>query len=378
MPKKSHYPNVNKVKGPNGAEYLYHRKTGERLPGPYGSKAFKNAWVQAENAADEPSKIKESETYGGLIAAFKSDDVWKHLRPRTQADYQKVIDWMYEQGAREKPAAGVPQSRCEKLVDKAKSEKWHRFAVSVLQFNRRLYNWVLKRHARQKLWGASNPWANVEMPRPPRRPSGAVKKNRPWAPEEVATVLLEAPLGLARAYVLGASGFDGGTMFPLGWEHYHDGEFDPERVKTLSDGAIVVPGVFRPFLDRGHRPSPRIVTTELGEPFSTVGSLQTQSSKFLRTLAAQEKVKPGLTMHGLRHTVGKAVADSGGGVPAIQAALQHKSARMALHYSSAADKRRALRNVSDELSAWFDVQKDLQKVVDLKEARPKFTKKNNG
>lgn len=353
MPKKAHFPGVNRVRR-RDAVYFYHRATGSRLPDDYGSPAFARAWAEAEARAARPLlRLTDPSSYAGLIDAFKESAEWKALKPRTQSDYQRCIDWMSKQGSDARPAGGLTQARCEKLLDLAVKERGWRGGLYILQFNRRLYAWVMERSARKRTWGEVNPWADIK---PPQRPRNTPRANRAWEPWEVAEVLSRAPVGLARAYVLGASGMDGSTLWEARWAEYQNGGFAVDRGKTGAEGFSLVPRPLRLFLDEGERPSEFIVTTEGGEQFANVNSLQTQSSEFLRGLAKDGQVGAGLTLHGLRHTIGKAVADSGGSLHAIQAALQHKSSRMALHYSNEADRKRALLASADAVDKWFGLQ----------------------
>lgn len=349
MPKKAHFPGVNRVRR-HDAVYFYHRATGIRLPDDYGSAAFAKAWAEAEAQKAAPVIIAKTEprSYAGLIEAYKADGAWLGLKPRTRRDYQNVIDWMSGQGSDPRPADALNQSRCEKLLDLAVKERGWRQGVYVLQFNRRLYGWVQERAARKKLWGGVNPWEDLPTPPKPR----SRKVHRPWLPHELVEVLFEAPLGLRRAYVLGASGFDGGTMVGRLWTEYRNGGFEIDREKTGAASFVMVPPVLQMLLEDGERPSDYIVTTVPGDPF-TIGGLQKRSSEFLAAMAKAGRVGAGLTLHGLRHTIGKAVADSGGTLHAIQSALQHKSPRMALYYSEQADKKRALLGIKDPLDLWF-------------------------
>lgn len=350
MPKKAHFPGVNPVRR-RDAVYYYHRASGVRLPDDYGSAAFAAAWAKAEALANAPSAQKRDPTsYLALVEAFKQSEDWGVLADQTRADYQKLFDWMSAQGSDGRPAAMLSQARCEKLLDLAVKELGWRRGLYVLQVNRRLYNWVLERAVRKRLWGEANPWADLASP---QRPRHAPRKNRPWKPEELAEVLLRAPIGLRRAYVLGASGMDGSTIVLRQWVEYRNGGFELERGKTGAEAFVMVPGILRLFLEEGERPHARIATNQDGEAFVMANTLQTRSSAFLRGLAAEGVVGPGLTLHGLRHTMGKAVAESGGTLHAIQGALQHKSPRMALYYSSQADRRRALAGVGDALDSWL-------------------------
>ena len=367
MPKKAHFAGVQRVKQRDAKGNViairnYHRATKTRLPDDYGSPAFAIAWAKAETSAAVATKaVSPRETYGGLCSAFAADDNpdWSKLAPNTQRDYRKCMAWMNRQGADPRPAAGLTQERCEILLDKAVKELGHRQGVYILQFNRRLYGWVLERAARQKIWGDKNPWAEIPTPAKPRAAIGAIKRNRPWKPEEVVEVLFAAPLGLRRAYVLGVSGLDGSTMVGLTWDDWNskEGGFSAERVKTGAEGYINVLPLFRMFLEEGERPSAAIVTNQLGQPFKTANTLQTRSSDFLAGLAKKGVVGPGLTLHGLRHTLGKAVAEVGGTLGAIQMALQHATPAMSLHYSAAADKKRALRDTTSALENWFGLSK---------------------
>jgi integrase len=367
MPKKAHFAGVQRVKqrdakGAVIAVRNYHRATKTRLPDDYGSPAFAVAWAKAESSAAAINRpIAPRETYAGLCKAFTADDNpdWTKLAANTQRDYRKCMAWMSRQGADPRPAAGLEQERCEILLDKAVRELGHRQGVYVLQFNRRLYGWVLERAARQRVWGDKNPWAKIATPAKPRAPAGAIKRNRVWKPEEVVEVLFAAPIGLRRAYVLGVSGLDGSTMVGLTWDDWNEkeGGFAAERLKTGTEGYINVLPLFRMFLEEGERPSTSIVTNQLGQPFKTANTLQTRSSDFLAGLAKKGLVGPGLTLHGLRHTLGKAVAEVGGTLGAIQMALQHATPAMSLHYSAAADKKRALRDTTSALENWFGLSK---------------------
>ena len=350
MPRTQAFQNVKRVKRHDRIDY-YHLKAKVRLPGEYGSHEFIAAWLEAQKQITAVvRKGPDQETYAGLWAAFEASPDWLTLKPRTQSDYTKVRDWMFSIGADTKPARDMQQRHAEKLLDRAVKETWPRFALYVLQVNRRLYNWVQKRDARRKLWGGTNPWATLESPQKAPRRS---KANPAWHPEEIAEALSRAWLGLARAYVLGLSGFDGSTAVTLRWDDYRDGRFSADREKTDVEGYTIVPALFRVFLDAGGRSSEFIITNSDGQPYKNLNTFQTASSKFLAGLADEGIVRKGLTMHGLRHTVGKAIADSGGRLGAIQTALRHSSARMALHYSSEADKKHALESVQDALQDWF-------------------------
>jgi integrase len=75
-----------------------------------------------------------------------------------------------------------------------------------------------------------------------------------------------------------------------------------------------------------------------GRPYSEEG-FRTMWGRFVRDLQDRELVGPGLTFHGLRHTVGKALAESWAGANdrTIGAAIGDKTGAMGRHYSEEAN-----------------------------------------
>lgn len=354
MPKKAHFRNVNKVRWRDTVHY-YHRPTGIKLPSDYGSPEFAKAWAEAETKPRAARHVSTADprSYAGLVEAFQRSDDWNSLAAQTRYDYTRLAKWMLNQGAGNRAAADLSQDRCEKILDRAVRELGWRRGLYVLQFNRRLYNWVLERAARKKQWGSVNPWIDLKNP---QRPKGARKANRPWKPEEIFEVLFDAPPGLRRAYVLGASGMDGSTIIARRWEEYRDGGFYFTRPKTDVESWAMVPPVFRFLLEADADSEGFVVLDQNGEPFEEANALQTRSSKYLVALGKTGRVGPGLTLHGLRHTAGKAIADGGGTLRAVQQALSHKTTRMALYYSDQADKKRALLDAASAFDEYLGLQ----------------------
>ena len=350
------FPNVNRVLGRDGAVRHYHRKAKIRLPDEYGTPEFAEAWAAAEKSVRRASVRGHAPgTFGELVQAFEASEDWQALADRTRADYGKVRDWLYSQKAAAAFTRELDQARAERILDAALAQTNYRFGVYVLQYCRRLWNWSQAKAARKKRWGEGNPWRDIPTPKRPRDLAER-EANRPWRAEELAAVLERAPVGLRRAYVLGACGFDGGTMVGLLWSDYNDAAVvfaGAERQKTGVAGYTIIYKPLRPFLEEGPRPAAQIVTNCNGGAFRLANAMQTRSSEFLRSLAAAGVVGEGLTLHGLRHTIGKALADTGADLRAIQSALRHSTARMSLKYSDGADKRRAAEGAADNVADWF-------------------------
>lgn len=357
------FPHVKAVKRNDGRFQYYHRVAKIRLPDEYGSPEFAEAWAVAERSIRSGRASRAAPgTFGDLVEAFEASEDWASLAPRTQADYRKARDYLFKLGAARGFTRELEQGRCEKILDAALEETNWRFAVYVLQYGRRVFNWSQEKAARKKRWGEGNPWRDIPTPAKPKALKRR-KANRPWKAHEVIAALERAPFGLRRAYVLGACGFDGATMIGLRWADYDEkrGVFaDEARTKTGVGGYTIVYGPLRAFLEEGPRPSDYIVTNLLGEPFRVANTLQTRSSEFLIGLAGEtgEDGEPivgeGLTLHGLRHTLGKAAADGGADIRAIQTLLRHSSENMSLYYSRQADGQRAAEAASAAISAFFE------------------------
>jgi integrase len=67
--------------------------------------------------------------------------------------------------------------------------------------------------------------------------------------------------------------------------------------------------------------------------------------KFRKKLEAKGDVSPGLTFHGLRHTVATVLAEAGVEAETIAAWLGQRSTAMAMHYSREANRHSQVRAV---------------------------------
>src|SRR5262249_52762410 len=90
----------------------------------------------------------------------------------------------------------------------------------------------------------------------------------------------------------------------------------------------------REILDAKARVSPQIVVGVRGRPMSA-NTLGSRFFDFLKSLP-EETVEPGLSFHGLRHTLGTRLAEAGWDAPTIASVLGQQTTQMAEHYSRTA------------------------------------------
>ena len=67
--------------------------------------------------------------------------------------------------------------------------------------------------------------------------------------------------------------------------------------------------------------------------------------KAVRRLTKSGKVCPGLTFHGLRHTVGTLLVEAGCDIDTVRRWLGQKTLAMAIHYSETADTSGRMKSV---------------------------------
>jgi integrase len=84
---------------------------------------------------------------------------------------------------------------------------------------------------------------------------------------------------------------------------------------------------------------PTICVTSHGTPWTESG-LRASFFKLIRKLEADGKVKPGLTFHGLRHTVGRLIIEAGGTARDVQILLDDRSEAMGKLYSEEHKRKR--------------------------------------
>jgi integrase len=77
--------------------------------------------------------------------------------------------------------------------------------------------------------------------------------------------------------------------------------------------------------------------------------LRSSFFRLIRKLVQEGKVGPGLSFHGLRHTLGTALAEAGCDTPTIAAVLGQATTAMAEHYSKNAKRKHLVGAAIDRI-----------------------------
>ena len=328
----------------HGKMRCYHRST--RTPinvdeAPLGSTEFFAECVRIAELIKMSGPPKPG-TLGLLMAEYKASVAFLDLSPRTQADYQRCLDYL-------KPIADTPLDRFDRALVVRIREK------TAVQRGRRFANYVKAVLSILFAWGAErsylneNPAAKVKNI---RRPKGAPQPNRPWADEERNAVLDAAPIHMRPTIALMMfTGLGPKDALELPRSFFKDGEIATRRSKTGEPVFWPVPQALREILDSapGHD-AITLCANSHGRPWTESGFRA--SWRTLRTrLERQGCVAPNLTLYGLRHTVAVILRER----------LGTETIEMARHYAKGADLKRKMRGIVADFDA--EVNRRRTKVV---------------
>ena len=328
----------------HGKQRCYHRKTKavvdlKRFP--MGSTGFIAECARIA-AMTDPAAPQRPGVLGALITAYRASAAFQDLAPRTQSDYQRCFDYL--QPIADTPLVRFDRSLVVRIRDLAESRRKRDFANKLKAVVSLVFGWGLERG-----YVEVNPAEKVKNI---RRRKDAPRANRPWTDEERYAVLEAAPPALK--IPLGLSMFCGlreGDALRLNKDAY-DGK--TLKTHTRKTGQLVVwpvPATLRTILDEAPpSDAPTLAVSSRGESWTEDG-FRTSWRKLRLRLEAAGKVQPGLTIHGLRHTVATILREEGFDERTIADALGQKSESMARHYSRDADLTQKMTTVVESFDA---------------------------
>lgn len=318
----------------HGKLRLYHRPTNTPISSAYGTAEFFQEMAEL-NKKSALRAVRPKGTLSVIMAEYRKAPAYTGLAPSTRFGYDKYFALV--KPFHDIPARDIDSGIIAEIRD-GLSEKHGRrtanYALAVLS--------VLFGFAVERKYVSANP---VKQVRRVRRSKKAPKANRPWEPDECRTVIERAPLQikvpLALCMLTGMRKRDALTITPAAFDA--GGRLTFETSKT-DEVVSVMPhpmliGILR---ERGNAKRGTISTTVDGGAWTSSG-FDTMWIRFRKTLEDEGAVRPGLTIHGLRHTVGGMLADAGCDPDTIRRVLGQKTLHMALLYSERAKRTRDTR-----------------------------------
>ncbi|KQX40897.1 MULTISPECIES: tyrosine-type recombinase/integrase [unclassified Ensifer] len=310
----------------------YHRKSRERIDCAK-FEPYTLAFDLEVHRINELHKVKEAKpgTLGMLIKKYRASPKFQKRAARTKSDYQKVFDWL--KPIEDTPLERFSRSFVAKIRDKAELQRGFRFANYVRSVLSIIFNWGLEYD-----YVKENPVEAVSLA---ERPKSLRDANRPWTDAERETVLgalpvqMVLPIGLMMFY-----GLDPQDALALPKVAVASAGIDTRRQKT---GQPVYLPIFEPVAVALAKAPKHDATTlcanSRGQPW-TYNGFSTNWDKLKKKLEKAGLVQPGLTLKGLRHTVGTILAEMGKDNGTIALVLGHATEAMAKHYSRRADRTR--------------------------------------
>lgn len=330
---------INRVRS-KGHVYLYDRKTGTRLTSDPSDPAAILKELEIIRGHRSPEQEQKDGTLGGLIAAYRASPEFTELADRTKADYQKVLDYL-------KPLASMSVARFNRgefligVRDKAYKKHKRRFANYVVQVSRLLLTWGQPRG-----WAKGNEAMAVPLI---RRPKKMARANRPWAPHERKVVLSRAPKQLRIPIALGMfAGAREGDAIKFPRSGYTGTHVRWTAGKNSREIWLRAHPTLRQILREAPKDSTILCLNSRDRSWTESG-FRASFFKFIRELEAEGLVEPGLTFHGLRHTLGDLLGEAGCDTRDIAAVLGITE-KMAEHYSKGADQRRRAESAMGKLA----------------------------
>jgi integrase len=305
-----------------GRPQIRFRKRGMKsvpLPGPIGSRAFWQAYEAAQEskiAIGEELRSKPG-TVSASIAAYYVSRNWEKLSAGTQRMRRAILEHFRETYGQ------FPLGRLnENFID--------------------AYLDLLKPHAARNHLKALRGWlkhAKHDVTRGIEPIKARSEKRSSWKPEEVAQFEAVHPLGSKARLCFALARYTGAgrsEIARLGPQHIRNGEIVINRQKTGVDATITIHPELQAILDATPVTGfSTFLVTKTGRPFQP-----NDLSEQFRQWCNEAGLPRNLSLHGLRHTMGDKLAETGSNPNEIASVLGHAGARSALHYTQGADRKR--------------------------------------
>jgi integrase len=297
-----------------------------RIKAEFGTAAFFVELTRLDQAA-----IKAASLPGALspaIERYRRSPFFRDLAPATRHSYDRAFEVL-------KPLSDMPlveatPSWVAALRDEVAEKRGRWMANYVI-----VALSVVFEHARENGWMRDNPTRGI---RKIGRDKSKPRANRPWTEAECRTVLdhaapyLRVPIALAMF-----SGLRKGDVLRVTKAALRDGVSRMTTRKRGVDVAIPIHPILADILAAAPRHEAlTIAANSSGQPWTESGFNAT-FGKFIDRLEKRGLVEPGLTMHGLRHTLGTRLREAGADLDTIRRVLGQKTLVMAQHYSETAD-----------------------------------------
>jgi len=311
----------------------------QELPGQPGEPEFQAAYEAA--VANRPRRTAtvaslhpiQPRTLRAAWVGLQRTAEWKRLGPTSVRDQTRVAERLLTRPIAagsmpwgDAPMADLRRKHVKRLLDEL-SDTPHA-ADHALRMLRKLIGFALDEE-----WIEVDPTHRLRW-RPP------TEGHRAWRPDELARFVARWPTGTTPRLVFALALFTGARridLVRLRWSDMADDVIAFTQAKTAIEVVLDVLPPLKAELDAASRRGETILVTKFGRPFSD----KSLTGRF-RDWCEMAGLS-GCTLHGLRKTLGEALAEGGATATQIQAALGHTTMQQADLYTKSADRRIAAR-----------------------------------
>lgn len=302
-------PGINRIaaKLADGREavYYYHRATGTKLPGAYGSPEF----LAVLEAARAGSSRRTDGTLAGIIRSFEGTAKWRRLAESTRKEYRRVFTfWDGKFGT-------MPVKALEAKGFREDVLKWHdEFSA---KYPREADNRVTIL-ARVLSWAAADRSLKVNVLESFDRAYSSDRADIIWLPDQLEALLEHSSPELQLAVLLALhTGQRQGDVRRMAWSNYDGQRITLRQGKTGRLVSIPCTKALKATLDGLERRAAVILTTKTGGPFKA-DYLKKQFSR-----ARKDAKLEGLNFHDLRGTAVTMLFEAGCNVAEVASITGH-------------------------------------------------------
>lgn len=316
----------------------YHRATMTKLVNDPWSAAglIEIADLDAKSAKlEEQISASIPKSFAALWIKYRAVN-FPRLRLRTRQDYDGVRTWLGD--AMDHCAVkSITPATIYKLQHLALEQRGHRFANYLVAVMRLVLNFGIKIE-----WIKANPATHVEAI--PKASDARVVNRRLDIDEVEALLSADTPKALLLPICLGLfASMREGDALRVTVAAYDGNKLRYTASKNQEPCEAPVTGLFKRLLDdRVAQPYAclQICTQKSQRPFTESG-FRASYFRWVRKLVADGKVRPGVTFHGLRHTIGSISREGGHSEFEVAAAIGDRSTAMAALYGRDAVRKSA-------------------------------------
>lgn len=323
MPQRKPLPHVERIRV-KGRTYWYVKIKGRRLgrlPGDEGSAEWLEAYAALmRRHASDPVRVKHGHgTVGWLIAEYKRSAAYTTKAARTRESYDQYLQLLEPIAAFS--ATDVKRSHIRRIRSTMDGtpRKQHFFTqVASLLFAFGIRELDLE---------MMNPAAKM-------RREAAAESYAAWTEEQMAAFEASSPPpAVMTAYMIARyAGARRGDLVKLRRSDYDGSSLRIPGSKTETPVTVPVHPRLKTYLD-SLPGALTLVAGPKGKPLQA-GTLSKRAAKALKAAGLK-----GLSLHGLRHTAGRALAEAGCSPHEIAAVLGHKTLQMVQHYTRQAQQK---------------------------------------